>query len=105
MKKPSIKGMKNTEYLGHFKKDKHIQSGHNTSGKPYSAPYYFQKGPDKETLEQKRQKMMDEFNEEISMGFDDLAKKMKKQNIKPFKLSEDFKDALKTKLSEDENED
>ena len=31
MKKPSLKGMQNTKYLGHFAKDKHIQAGHNTS--------------------------------------------------------------------------
>ncbi len=32
IKKPSLKGMKNTEYLGHFKEDKYIQDGHNFSG-------------------------------------------------------------------------
>lgn len=33
-KKPSVKGMANTGYLGHFAQDKHIQAGHNTSAKP-----------------------------------------------------------------------
>lgn len=33
MKKPSLKGMQNCGYLGHFAKDKHIQAGHNTSWK------------------------------------------------------------------------
>jgi inorganic triphosphatase YgiF len=32
IKKPSLKGMKNTEYLGHFAKDEYIQQGHNFSG-------------------------------------------------------------------------
>lgn len=30
IKKPSLTGMKHTEYLGRFKKDKFIQDGHNT---------------------------------------------------------------------------
>jgi len=34
IKKPSLKGMKNYGYLGHFVQDKYIQSGHNFSGKP-----------------------------------------------------------------------
>lgn len=29
IKKPSLKGMKNTEYLGRFQKDEFIQQGHN----------------------------------------------------------------------------
>ncbi len=29
MKKPSLKGMQNTKYLGHFAQDKYIQMGHN----------------------------------------------------------------------------
>lgn len=33
IKKPSLKGMKNTGYLGHFAQDKYIQQGHNFSGK------------------------------------------------------------------------
>jgi hypothetical protein len=33
MKKPSLKGMKHTEYLEHFAQDKFIQQGHNDSGK------------------------------------------------------------------------
>jgi hypothetical protein len=32
IKKPSLKGMKNTKYLGHFAQDKYIQKGHNLSG-------------------------------------------------------------------------
>ena len=32
IKKPSLKGMKNTEYLGHFAQDEYIQQGHNFSG-------------------------------------------------------------------------
>jgi hypothetical protein len=32
IKKPSLKGMKNTKYLGHFAQDKYIQQGHNFSG-------------------------------------------------------------------------
>ena len=32
IKKPSLKGMKNTKYLGHFAKDEYIQQGHNFSG-------------------------------------------------------------------------
>lgn len=32
IKKPSLKGMKNCEYLGHFAQDKYIQEGHNLSG-------------------------------------------------------------------------
>ena len=31
IKKPSVKGMKHTEYLGHFAKDKYMCEGHNTS--------------------------------------------------------------------------
>lgn len=34
IKKPSLKGMKNYGYLGHFAQDKYIQSGHNFSGRP-----------------------------------------------------------------------
>ena len=34
IKKPSLKGMKNCEYLEHFAQDKYIQQGHNDSGKP-----------------------------------------------------------------------
>lgn len=34
LKKPSLSGMKNCEYLGHFAQDKFIQQGHNDSGKP-----------------------------------------------------------------------
>lgn len=33
IKKPSLKGMKHTSYLGHFAQDKYICEGHNTSGK------------------------------------------------------------------------
>jgi hypothetical protein len=33
IKKPSLTGMKNCEYLGHFAQDKFIQQGHNDSGK------------------------------------------------------------------------
>jgi hypothetical protein len=32
IKKPSLKGMKDTKYLGHFAQDKYIQKGHNLSG-------------------------------------------------------------------------
>lgn len=32
IKQPSLKGMKNTKYLGHFAQDKYIQKGHNLSG-------------------------------------------------------------------------
>lgn len=32
IKKPSLKGMKNTGYLGHFAQDEYIQQGHNFSG-------------------------------------------------------------------------
>lgn len=32
IKQPSLKGMKNTSYLGHFAQDKYIQKGHNLSG-------------------------------------------------------------------------
>ncbi len=31
--KPSLKGMANTKYLGHFAQDKYIQQGHNDDGK------------------------------------------------------------------------
>lgn len=31
MKRPSLKGMKHFEYLGHFAQDKYIQMGHNES--------------------------------------------------------------------------
>lgn len=31
MKKPSVSGKPNFGYLGHFKKDKFLQQGHNTS--------------------------------------------------------------------------
>lgn len=31
-KKPSLRGMRNCDYLGHFRKDKYISEGHNTSG-------------------------------------------------------------------------
>lgn len=31
IKKPSVKGMKNTGYLGHFAKDKYMAEGHNTN--------------------------------------------------------------------------
>lgn len=34
MKKPSVKGMKNMGYLGHFAKDKFLSKGHNFSGSP-----------------------------------------------------------------------
>jgi hypothetical protein len=34
IKRPSLKGMKNCEYLGHFAQDKYIQKGHNFSGRP-----------------------------------------------------------------------
>lgn len=33
IKKPSVKGMKNCGYLGHFAQDKYIEQGHNFSGK------------------------------------------------------------------------
>lgn len=33
IKKPSLKGMKNCEYLGHFGKEKYLSQGHNFSGK------------------------------------------------------------------------
>jgi hypothetical protein len=32
IKKPSLKGMKHTKYLGHFAQDKYIEKGHNLSG-------------------------------------------------------------------------
>ena len=32
IKRPSLKGMKNTKYLGHFAQDGYIQKGHNLSG-------------------------------------------------------------------------
>lgn len=32
IKKPSLKGMKHTKYLGHFAQDKYIRDGHNFSG-------------------------------------------------------------------------
>lgn len=31
IKRPSVKGMQNTGYLGHFSQDKYIQKGHNLS--------------------------------------------------------------------------
>lgn len=31
IKKPSLKGMKHTEYLGHFAQDKYMEKGHNLS--------------------------------------------------------------------------
>lgn len=34
IKRPSLRGMKNCEYLGHFAQDKYIQKGHNFSGRP-----------------------------------------------------------------------
>lgn len=40
-KKPSLKGMANTGYLGHFAQDKFIQQGHNDSG---SMPIASEKG-------------------------------------------------------------
>lgn len=33
IKKPSLKGMKNCGYLGHFGKEKYLSQGHNFSGK------------------------------------------------------------------------
>ena len=33
IKRPSLKGMKHTKYLGHFAQDKYIQQGHNFSGR------------------------------------------------------------------------
>jgi chromosome segregation ATPase len=33
IKKPSLKGMKNTKYLGHFAQDKYMEKGHNLSGR------------------------------------------------------------------------
>ena len=33
IKKPSLKGMKNCGYLGHFAQDKYMEKGHNLSGK------------------------------------------------------------------------
>ena len=35
-KKPSLKGVKNTGYLGHFAKDKFLAQGHNDSGGGYT---------------------------------------------------------------------
>lgn len=32
IKRPSLKGIKNTQYLGHFAQDKYIRKGHNLSG-------------------------------------------------------------------------
>ncbi len=32
IKRPSLKGMKNTKYLGHFAQDKYMKKGHNLSG-------------------------------------------------------------------------
>lgn len=32
IKRPSLKGIKNTKYLGHFAQDKYIHKGHNLSG-------------------------------------------------------------------------
>lgn len=32
IKRPSLKGMKNTKYLGHFAQDKYMEKGHNLSG-------------------------------------------------------------------------
>ncbi len=32
MKKPSLKGMQNTKYLGHFAQDKFLAKGHNSNG-------------------------------------------------------------------------
>lgn len=34
IKKPSLKGMKNCGYLGHFAQDKYMEQGHNYSGTP-----------------------------------------------------------------------
>lgn len=33
IKKPSLKGMKHTKYLGHFAQDKYMEKGHNLSGR------------------------------------------------------------------------
>lgn len=33
IKKPSLKGIKNCEYLGHFAQDKYLEQGHNFSGR------------------------------------------------------------------------
>lgn len=33
IKKPSLKGIKNCGYLGHFAQDQYIQKGHNLSGR------------------------------------------------------------------------
>lgn len=67
LKKPSIKGMKNVGYLGHFSQDKFIQQGHNDSG---TVPYRDYENPEK------RQKMYD----------DEVAKRksMKKSELKKY---------------------
>lgn len=38
-KKPSVKGMANMGYLGHFAQDKFIQQGHNDSGSAFEDEY------------------------------------------------------------------
>lgn len=52
IKKPSLKGMNNTKYLGHFAEDKYIQQGHNDSGTILPIKYKNGlRGPDKRSKE------------------------------------------------------
>lgn len=75
MKKPSIKGMKNTKYLGHFCNDKYIQKGHNDSGKIMINGRY-----DTEENRQKRRETEKYEAEYSEKDLDHLYKKIERDN-------------------------
>lgn len=102
IKKPSMKGMKCTEYLGHFKQDKFLKQGHNDSGKLMPS-YVYQKGEKELDPVKKRQKMFEEFNEEVNMSYDDLTKKMQKENLGT-SFKEGFESGKKLKKKKDEED-
>jgi hypothetical protein len=66
IKKPSLKGIANTAYLGHFASDQHIQKGHNYSGKAYmSDPMSGVKSSELAAMNDSSSSSDDEFEEVV----------------------------------------
>ena len=85
IKRPSLKGIKNTKYLGHFAQDKYIQQGHNFSG---SYPLFKQQSEiekagasnpfDVQAERASRQSMIDQKVAELRAQTPDLTPEMQR---------------------------
>jgi len=100
IKKPSLKGMKNCEYLQHFCQDKYIEQGHNFSGKISLSDYARDNDP-MSAVKEKRPPSADysvKFDEPMSIGVssekrEKVSSQIRRQ-LKNMKAIEKIKDAV-----------